>query len=95
LFRFYSNGFRNFLLNTLKPQNYNYVLEKTCKTIDVFGLGMSCKEILNATADLIPNPIVNEMEECFFHMFDPDLDKRYTIQEAKTHFENILRKWKP
>lgn len=95
LFRVYSNGFRNFLLNTLKPQNYNYVLEKTCKTIDVFGLGMSCKEILNATADLIPNPIVNEMEECFFHMFDPDLDKRYTIQEAKTHFENILRKWKP
>lgn len=91
----YLDGFYNFLMNTLKPGNYEYVLKKSSYSIDVFSLGMSCMELLNATKHLIQDNIVRELESCFFHMFNPDLEYRYTIQEANEHFLKILELWNP
>jgi len=73
--------FLNMLLNQITIENYEAFLEKSTKTIDIFGCGLTFRYMLNYTRHLLPESFVTKMSELCSFMTTPDLSKRYMIAD--------------
>lgn len=73
--------------------DYNSFLTSSLNTIDVYGTGIAVAYMNNQTRHLIDENFSKELRELAFHMTNPLLSKRYTIDETITSFENILTKY--
>ena len=82
--------FRKLCLDQVVKNDYNTFLEKSIRSVDVYGLGMSLQFILSHVKKLMDSVTVRNMESCFFYMTTPNLLQRYTINEAIDKFETIL-----
>ena len=87
----YLDHFKDMLLYEMIPENYDTFINKSVKTLDVFGLGMSLLFILNYCKNFIHPTIVDLLETCFFQMTNPSVLNRFTIQEAYSNYESILK----
>jgi hypothetical protein len=84
--------YHKLLLDQITPDNYTEFLNKSIKSIDVYGLGMSLYYLLNCSTTFLKPEIIELMESCFFNMTTPNLLQRFTIEEALDTYENILMK---
>lgn len=82
--------FRKLCLEQVVKSDYDTFLEKSIRSIDVYGLGMSMQYMLAHVKHTMDPLTVKNMELCFFNMTTPNLLQRYTIDEAIDRFETIL-----
>ena len=74
------------LLKSLHANNYMRFVERSIQTVDVYGLGLSMKYMLNHTKRFLSKEVVKNLDDCFAYMTTADLSNRYTITEAETAF---------
>jgi hypothetical protein len=86
----YLNAFHKMLIDDIHKDSYKSFVDKSMRTIDVYGLGMSLKYILNRCKHLMDASTVEKLEDCGFNMTTPNLMQRYTIEEAIDQYEMIL-----
>lgn len=86
----YFKDFMNFIEYEIEPKNYEVFLEKSIKTIDLFGVGMTLQYILSYSTDYFDSKKISDLEECFFNMMRPSVMYRYTIEEAIDTFTQII-----
>ena len=82
--------YHEMLVEQIKPANYKLFLDKSIKTIDVYGLAMTLFYLLNCSRKFLKEKTIEQMEQCFFNMTTPNLFERYMIIESRTHFEKIM-----
>jgi len=82
--------FRKLCMDQILKNEYNTFLEKSIRSVDVYGLGMSLQFMLAHVKKFMDSDTVRNMEMCFFNMTTPNLLQRYTIDEAIDKFETIL-----
>jgi serine/threonine protein kinase len=86
----YLMAYYKMMIEQIKSENYELFLDKSIKTIDVYGLGMTFFYLLNCSRKFLKGETIEQMEQCFFNMTTPNLFERYTIMESRTHFEKII-----
>jgi serine/threonine protein kinase len=86
----YLMAYYKMMIEQIKSENYELFLDKSIKTIDVYGLAMTLFYLLNCSRKFLKGETIEQMESCFFNMTTPNLFERYTIMESKTHFEKII-----
>jgi len=77
--RIMQNDFLQMLLNDITVEKYEDILEKSTKTIDIYGCGLTFKYMLNYTRHLLPESFVSRMNDLCYFMTTPDVSKRYKI----------------
>lgn len=78
----YQNDFFKTLNDQVMIEDYDDFLEKSIKTVDIYGIGLSLQYMLNYTRHLLPPDFIKKMGELLYFMTTPDLSKRYTIVDA-------------
>jgi len=86
----YFNDFQNFIKYEMKAANYNEFLDKSIRTIDLFGVGITLQFMLCYSGDYFESEKIAALEECFFNMMRPNVIYRYTIEEAIEAFTKIM-----
>jgi hypothetical protein len=71
---------------------YKRMLDKTCKTIDTYGLGITLLYMLTNSQHLLPARLVDDFTILFFKMIDSDMYRRYEINEAIAQYEYLLER---
>lgn len=88
----YLLAYHKMIIDQIKEEKYNEFLNKSIKSIDIYGLGMSLYYLLNCSTKFLKPEVIESMDTCFFNMTTPNLLKRFTIEEAIDAYENILTK---
>lgn len=78
------------MIDQIQEDNYETFLEKSIRTIDVYGLGMSLQFVLSHCRQFLEKHTVESLEDCFFHMITPNLLQRYTIEQSMDQYESVL-----
>ena len=86
----YLFAYQKMIIDQIKPDKYNDFLNKSLKTIDVYGLGMSLYYLLNCSRKFLDKVVIESFEDCFFNMTTPNVSQRFTIEQAIDPFETIL-----
>lgn len=86
----YLMAYHKMLMEQIKTENYELFLDKSIKTIDVYGLGMTLYYLLNCSRKFLKRETIEQMESCFYGMTTPNLFERYTIIESKMEFQKIM-----
>jgi serine/threonine protein kinase len=86
----YQSDFFKTLNEQLMIEDYDDFLEKSIKTVDIYGLGLSLQYMLNYTRHLLPPDFVKKMSELFYFMTTPDLSKRYTLEDAIEYYKSAI-----
>jgi len=86
----YLFAYQKMIIDQIKPDKYNDFLNKSLKTIDVYGLGMSLYYLLNCSRKFLEKAVIDSMEDCFFNMTTSDVGKRFIIEQSIDIFESIL-----
>lgn len=86
----YLMAYRKMMIEQIKSENYELFLDKSIKTIDVYGLGMINFYLLNCSRKFLKEKTIEQMESCFFNMTTPNLFERCTIVESKMEFQKIM-----
>jgi serine/threonine protein kinase len=84
----YMDGYLNFLDKELL--DYDSFLKSSLETMDVFGTGIAIAYVNNQTSHLVDENFSKELRELAFHMTNPVLSNRYSINRAIESYENIL-----
>jgi len=87
----YFDDFMNMIYYEMTPDNYDAFLDKSIRTIDLFGVGMSLQFILCYSENVFDSEKIAALRECFFNMMRPSVMHRYTIQEAIENYTNIMK----
>jgi serine/threonine protein kinase len=87
-----SNDFNLFLSIDLPKLTHSQLLEKSLKTVDIYGLGISYMEVLLSSEHIISKSLAKDLYLIFYRMFTPRLSERYTINNLMDDYENILYK---
>ena len=74
----------------LTPENYDNFMEKSIKTIDVYGIGMSFLYVLNAFESKMNPTTADSLRDLFNNMITPRVSLRYNADEALSRYESIL-----
>jgi serine/threonine protein kinase len=80
-------------LQQVNENNYNYFLEKSISTIDIFGVGMCMFQLLNGTRQYISPQFYDELSELFLHMINFNVFDRIHPFHANIYFKNIIAKY--
>ena len=80
-------------LKTLKKKNYKQIVDKSYKTVDSYGLGLSLMYVLNHVNKFMENDFAKELGDLFYNMYHPNIQIRYEIETALTKYEEILNKY--
>jgi len=86
--------FLNTVINDVVPGQYKYMsfLEKSVRTIDVYGTGIAFVYLLHKTSHLLDKPLVLEFDKLFSLMITAHLPSRIEADELLTTYEDILFK---
>lgn len=87
----YKYDFYKTLTQQIILENYEKNVEKSIKTIDVYGIGLAFKIVLNYTSHLLPRKFTDKMNEICYFMTTPDLSKRYMINEIISQHTEALK----
>lgn len=87
----YMSDFHTLIQKQLVKNAYIKVLDKSIRTIDVYGLGLTLQYFLAHCSHLLEPSCINKFETCFYNMVTPDLSKRYMIDQAYMEFERIVK----
>lgn len=90
--REYVAGYGRTIKNNMTEMEYDDFLEKSIRTIDVFGLGIALKYWFNIAKKFLPSPLVDELTVLYDKMIAPDLKFRPYINELLNDMEEILNK---
>jgi len=77
----YKSDFYKTLIDQISIETYDTFLEKSIKTIDIYGIGIAFRYMLNYTRDILPLNFVETISKLAYYMTTPDLSKRYTISD--------------
>jgi serine/threonine protein kinase len=83
---------KDFPESIIFPDNFSNFLELSIKKIDVYGLGFSMMQVLEKSSQLIDSGLKDDLYNCFYGAFHPNLNKRYDIEHFLTDYESILQK---
>ena len=86
----YLLAYRKMITEQTIQDNYTTFLQKSVKSIDVYGIGMTLYYLLNCSIKFFKDDLNAALETCFFTMTTPNLLQRFTIEEAIDMYENIL-----
>jgi len=87
----YMSDFHTFITNQLVKNAYEKILDKSIRTIDIYGLGLTLQYFLAHCSHLLKPYSIKAFESCFYKMITPDLAKRFTIDQAYSEFERIIK----
>ena len=80
----------DFFLEDVGDMHYNFLLDKSFETYDVYGLALSLLYVLENTKHLIDENIYLNLKQLFDSMMTPNLIKRLNIEEAIKRYKDIL-----
>ena len=86
----YKTDFLKTLNEQIMIEDYDFFVEKSIKTIDLYGLGLALQYMLNYTSHLLPMDFIKKISELCYLMTTPDLSKRYTVEEAADNLQSAL-----
>jgi hypothetical protein len=78
----YEDDFYKTLMHQISLESYDEFLEKSIKTIDIYGIGLAFQYMLNYSRHLLPLVFIQKMSELAYHMTTSDLSKRYMIDDV-------------
>ena len=78
----YEDDFYKTLMHQISLESYDEFLEKSIKTIDIYGIGLAFQYMLNYSRHLLPLEFIQKMSELAYHMSTSDLSKRYMIDDV-------------
>jgi serine/threonine protein kinase len=78
----YKTDFFKTLNEQLMIEDYDDFLEKSIKTVDIYGIGLSLQYMLNYTQHLLSVEFVKKMSELCYLMTTPDVKKRCMVDRA-------------
>ena len=70
--------------------NYDEFLEKSVRTMDVYGVGISLMYVLVNSRHLIDQKLSLDLSELFHNMVHSNLNRRITVDTAISSYEEIL-----
>ena len=82
--------FKDFVLDDFK--DYDYILNKSINTIDIYGAGIGLTKVLSNTSQFIDPSLANDFNEFFETMITNHLPSRVEPLEALHQYEAILEK---
>lgn len=71
--------------------NYNSFLDKSLKTFDTYGLGLSLIVVLERTKHLIDNNTYIKFFDLFFNMINPFINERYDIDKSIKIYTKLIK----
>jgi len=80
----------DFFLEDIGELHYNFLLDKSFETYDVYGLGLSLLYVLENTKHLTDENVYLNLKQLFYSMMRPNLIKRLSIEEAIERYNDIL-----
>jgi hypothetical protein len=90
--REYVAGYGRTLKNNMPEMDYEDFLEKSVKTVDVFGLGIALNCWFNSAKKFLPPQLVAELTVFYNKMISPELKFRPFIGDLLHNMEEILNK---
>lgn len=84
------NDFKDFVLDDFN--DYDYILNKSINTIDIYGAGIGLTKVLSNTSQFIDPSLANDLSEFFATMITNHLPSRVEPLEALHQYEAILEK---
>ena len=84
------NDYKDFILDDFT--NYEYILNKSINTIDIYGTGIALSVVLTNTSKFIDDSLANELSDCFLSMVTNHLPSRLEPVEALHMYEQIIQK---
>ena len=93
---FYYNSlqadFYDMFVNDLTPDNYNFFLNKSINTVDVYGMGMTILHIIGPmfSLNLLDVNVYNNLISLGLMSINPRLSERYDVDELLNEYEYIL-----
>jgi serine/threonine protein kinase len=85
----YWKGFED-LLMAVRVENYTEFLNKSLRTFDVHGLGLSFLFVLNRVKKFMDAKVVAQLYELSFNMMTPNVFARYTVERALLEYDKIF-----
>ena len=82
--------FKDFVLDDFN--DYDYILNKSINTIDIYGAGIGLTKVLSNTSQFIDHSLANDLNEFFETMITNYLPSRVEPLEAVHQYEAILEK---
>jgi serine/threonine protein kinase len=86
----YWKGFED-LMMSVRVDNYTEFLNKSLRTFDVYGLGLSFLFVLNRVKKFMDAAVVVQVYELCFNMMTPNVFARYTVERALLEYDKIFR----
>ena len=86
----YWKGFED-LLMSVRMDNYTEFLNKSLKTFDIYGLGLSFLFVLNRVKKNMDDKIVEQLYELCFNMMTPNVFARYSVERALLEYDKIFQ----
>jgi len=86
----YQSDFFKTLNEQVMIEDYDDFLEKSMKTVDIYGVGLSLQYMLNYTRHLLPPDFAKKISELCYFMTTPDLKKRYMVEDAIEYYNKII-----
>lgn len=91
-FKGMKTNFLNTVINEIVPGKYKSFLEKSVRTIDVYGTGIAFVYLLHKSSHLLDKPLVLEFDKLFSLMITAHLPSRIEPDDLLTRYEDILFK---
>ena len=85
----YWKGFED-LLMAIRVDNYAEFLNRSLRTFDVYGLGLSFLYVLNRVKKFMDAKVVAQVYELCFNMMTPNVFARYTVERALLEYDKIF-----
>jgi serine/threonine protein kinase len=78
----YQSDFFKTFSEQVMIEDYDSFLEKSIKTIDIYGVGLALQYMLNYSRHLLQENFIKKMSEICYFMTTENLSQRYTIVDA-------------
>jgi len=88
----YITGYGHTITQNMDEMKYETFLDKSIRTIDVFGLGISLNYWLHIAKKFLPSTLFNELDVLYSKMISSELKFRPIINDLLHDMEEILTK---
>jgi serine/threonine protein kinase len=78
------------MLDGMQSENYNEFLNKSVRSIDIYGMGIAFMHLLVHSSHLIDEKLASDFMILFYDMLHPNVNERITMEPLITRYEEIL-----
>jgi serine/threonine protein kinase len=84
--------YNQFITHELQKFEYEDFLEKSVNTFDVYGIGITFLFFIGCFKPLFDEELYIDLNNFFYQMITPDLNKRMTVDDSLKNYQSLLIK---